>query len=350
MSLRLSTIIIFITTVSVVAQTLDVVSRGDDSAIGALDSGSSGVFIYKARPVSVNDTGDVVFVTRNSFDGDDDNTLFDVYQRAGSNTGLISAYSDFFNPFIADGHAEVAAFASGQAVGMILRQAAADSSHFADTQREIYLIDAGVETSLALSTQNVNLPIFSADGNAFVFTADGDAIGDGGSGNGVFAALRDDAWTIRRMSVTETGAEAVGDTMRMYDDDLLLQQPQQRYGVPAISNTDTYGLQVVFVSNATNLSGSSSGNPYIYLRQDSGQDQQPPCRRPVAESQAVLLAGDQWGWHSGSIRLGRSVHCDRYPWRHCDSHLSVESGRHARRSRRRRAVDSRCQRGRRPSE
>jgi Tol biopolymer transport system component len=303
MSLRLSTIIIFITTVSVVAQTLDVVSRGDDSAIGALDSGSSGVFIYQARPVSVNDTGDVVFVTRNSFDGDDDNTLFDVYQRAGSNTGLISAYSDFFNPFIADGHAEVAAFASGQAVGMILRQAAADSSHFADTQREIYLIDAGVETSLALSTQNVNLPIFSADGNAFVFTADGDAIGDGGSGNGVFAALRDDAWTIRRMSVTETGAEAVGDTMRMYDDDLLLQQPQQRYGVPAISNTDTYGLQVVFVSNATNLSGSSSGNPYIYLRQDSGQTtrisnrhvdgQSPnprPCYSPAISGDGTLVA------------------------------------------------------------
>ena len=104
------------------AQSLEIVSTSDAGAVGESDSGADNVFVEQARPASVSDDGSVVFVTLNVFDAiNDDNDLFDVYRRSLDTTTVVSAYHDLFNPFITEGHAEIARFDNSQDTGIILR-------------------------------------------------------------------------------------------------------------------------------------------------------------------------------------------------------------------------------------
>ncbi|MFM1551539.1 MAG: TolB family protein, partial [Lentisphaeria bacterium] len=249
------------------AQSLEVVSTSDAGAIGESDSGADSVFVEQARPVSVSDDGSVVFVSLNAFDAiNDDNDLFDVYRRSLDTTAVVSAYHELFNPLMAVGHAETARFDNSQNTGIILRQD--DPEYLYTTLRKVFLIDGSAnEIDLAPPALNVNLPVMSADGNALAFTANGDAVGDGGTGNGVFAAVRDAGWELVRISALTGGDAATGDTMTLYDQSIFLNHPTDRYGTPSISNSESHGLQVAFTSNATNLPDASDGNIYVYLRQ-----------------------------------------------------------------------------------
>ena len=251
------------------AQSLEIVSRTGAGTVGESNSGAESIVIEQARPASVSDDGSVVFVTLNVFDTiNDDNDLFDVYRRSLDTTVVVSAYHDLFNPLIPEGHAEIARFDNSQNTGIILRQSTVDAGYFFATLRKVYLLDGSAnEISLAPPALNVNLPVMSTDGNALAFTADGDAVGDGGTDNGVFAAVRDTGWALVRISALTSGDAATGDTMTLYDESAFLDQPTDRYGTPAISNSESHGLQVAFTSNATNLPDASFGFPYIYLRQ-----------------------------------------------------------------------------------
>jgi len=287
------------------AQSLEIVSTSD--AVGESDSGADSIFVEQARPASVSDDGSVVFVSLNVFDAiNDDNDLFDVYRRSLDTTDVVSAYHDLFNPSITEGHAEIARFDNSQDTGIILRQSTVDAGYFFTTLRKVYLIDGNAnEISLAPPALNVNLPVMSADGNALAFTADGDAVDDGGTGNGVFAAVRDTGWELVRISALTGGDAAISDTMTLYDESAFLDQPTDRYGTPAISNSESHGLQVVFTSNATNLPDASFGNTYIYLRQHgatsstvrisnrhvAGQSNDPgPCHSPAISDDGNYVA------------------------------------------------------------
>ena len=249
------------------AQSLKIVSISDAGAVGESDSGADSVFVEQARPASVSDDGSVVFVSFNAFDAiNDDNDLFDVYRRSIDTTAVVSAYHDLFNPLMAVGHAETARFDNSQNTGIILRQD--EPGYLHTTLRKVFLIDGSAnEIELAPPALNVNLPVMSADGNALAFTANGDAVGDGGTGNGVFAAVRDTGWELVRISALTGGDAATGDTMTLYDQSIFLDQPTDRYGTPSISNSESHGLQVAFTSTATNLPDASDGNIYVYLRQ-----------------------------------------------------------------------------------
>ena len=301
MNVRPIAVTILIVT-NVWSQSLDIVSRDDSDLIGVLDSGANETFKCQTTPASVNDDGHVVFVTQNGFDVTDDNPAFDVYQRTTDKTTSVSVYHPIFNPLIGSGHAEIAVSANVQTAGVVLRQTELDGSHLSLAARGVYLLDGGLnEQRFGPELTNVNLPAISYDGNAIAFTSAETLTGI--DANTVCAAVRGDGWVLREISVLADDSAATGDTMRLYDTSILLDRPFLRYGTPAISHTDTYGLQVAFVSNAPDLPGAKSGNPYVYLNGDgeptvrisnrhvAGQPSDPgPCYAPSVSGDGRFVA------------------------------------------------------------
>lgn len=252
------------------AYELSIVSRGGDGdAVGDADSGSSPVFVEQAFPCPVSNDGAVTFVTAASFDDTyDGNQVLDIYSRtAAGHTELVSVGFD------AVGHAEVvSSFGTG---AVLLRQEVGDSLHTASTARGLFLWGGSglqEERLFTADSSNTNCPAATSDGNYVVFTTDAALVEDDtNGGNDVYAAIRvGDSWVFQRMSVTATGVQILGDTMPLFDRSALLDQPLTRFGTPVVSYDDTYGLQVVFVSNGTNLPGASANTAYAYLRRVQG--------------------------------------------------------------------------------